>query len=171
MHTYGGLPALLAVLGVLALAAALGLYYALAAACYWRWRAARLRWRLPLFAALWTLAELARHDLHRLPVGAIGYAQVDALAPLAPWVGVYGMGTVAAALALLAAQAWQLLRRRGRPGLPWTGSQRPCRCLARRPGAAVLAWRRTALDRSGAALDRAGRAAAGRAAARQHPAG
>lgn len=111
MHTYGGLPALLAVLGVLALAAALGLYYALAAACYWRWRAARLRWRLPLFAALWTLAELARGTIFTgFPWGAIGYAQVDALAPLAPWVGVYGMGTVAAALALLAAEAWQLLR-------------------------------------------------------------
>ena len=111
MHTYGGLPAPLAVLGVLALAAALGLYYALVAACYWRWRTARLRWRLALFAALWTLAELARGTIFTgFPWGAGGYAQVDALAPLAPWVGVYGMGAVAAALALLAAEAWQLLR-------------------------------------------------------------
>jgi len=111
MHTYGGLSAPLAVLGVLALAAALGLYYALAVACYWRWRAARLRWRLALFAALWTLAELARGTIFTgFPWGAGGYAQVDALASLAPWVGVYGMGAVAAALALLAAEAWQLLR-------------------------------------------------------------
>ncbi|MEO0002907.1 MAG: hypothetical protein RLZZ22_599 [Pseudomonadota bacterium] len=106
MHTYGGLPAPLALLGVLALAAALGLYYAGAAALFWRWRGARPRWRLTAFVALWTLAELARGLLFTgFPWGAGGYAQVDALAPLAPWVGVYGMGAVAAALALLAAQA------------------------------------------------------------------
>ncbi len=105
MHTYGGLPAPLAALGVLALAAALALYYALAAALYWRWRAARLRLRLPVFVVLWTLAELARGTVFTgFPWGAGGYAQVDALAPLAPWVGVYGMGAVAAALALLAAE-------------------------------------------------------------------
>ncbi len=113
MHTYGGLPAPLALLGVLALAAALGLYYAGAAALSWRWRAARLPWRLASFVALWTLAELARGLLFTgFPWGAGGYAQVDALAPLAPWVGVYGMGAVAAALAWLAAQALSLLLRR-----------------------------------------------------------
>ena len=111
MHTYGGLPAPLAALGVLALAAALALYYALAAALHWRWRAAGLRWRLPVFVALWTLAELARGTVFTgFPWGAGGYAQVDALAPLASWVGVYGMGAAAAALALLAAEAWRLLR-------------------------------------------------------------
>lgn len=110
MHTYGGLPAPLALLGVLALAAALGLYYAAASALFWRWRRARLPWRLTAFVALWTLAELARGLLFTgFPWGAGGYAQVDALAPLAPWVGVYGMGAVAAALALLAAQALALL--------------------------------------------------------------
>lgn len=110
MHTYGGLPAPLALLGVLALAATLGLYYAVATALFWRWRRARLPWRLTAFVALWTLAELARGLLFTgFPWGAGGYAQVDALAPLAPWVGVYGMGAVAAALALLAAQALALL--------------------------------------------------------------
>ena len=112
MHTYGGLPAPLAALGVLALAAALGLYYAGAAALFWRWRGARLPWRLTAFVALWTLAELARGLLFTgFPWGAGGYAQVDALAPLAPWVGVYGMGAVSAALALLVAQALALLAR------------------------------------------------------------
>ena len=64
LHTYGGLPAPLALLGVLALAAALGLYYAGAAALFWRWRDARLGWRLTAFVALWTLAELARGLAH-----------------------------------------------------------------------------------------------------------
>ncbi len=116
MHTYGGLPAPLALLGVLALAAALGLYYAGAVALFWRWRDARLGWRLTAFVALWTLAELARGLLLTgFPWGAGGYAQVDALAPLAPWIGVYGMGAVAAVLALLAAQALALLARRAVP--------------------------------------------------------
>ncbi len=125
MHTYGGLPAPLAVLGVLALAAALALCYALAAALYWSWRAARLRWRLPVFMALWTLAELARGTVFTgFPWGAGGYAQVDALAPLAPWVGVYGMGAVSAALALLAAEALAAL----------TGLSRPAGTLQRGSG-------------------------------------
>ncbi len=116
MHTYGGLPAPLALLGVLALAVALGLYYAGAAALFWRWRGARLSWRLTAFVALWTLAELARGLLFTgFPWGAGGYAQVDALAPLAPWVGVYGMGAVSAALALLAAQALALLAGHAEP--------------------------------------------------------
>lgn len=124
MHTYGGLPVLLAVLGVLALAGALALFYALAAASYWRWRAARLRWRLPIFVALWTLAELARGTVFTgFPWGAGGYAQVDALAPLAPWVGVYGMGAVAAALALLLAEIIAaLIGRSGSAGLLQRGS-------------------------------------------------
>ncbi len=114
MHVYGGLPAPLAALGVLALAGALALYYALAAACYWRWRHAGLAWRLPVFVALWTLAELARGTIFTgFPWGAGGYAQVDALAALAPWAGVYGMGAVAAAFALLGAEAFAWLR----PGL------------------------------------------------------
>ncbi|MFY8042270.1 MAG: apolipoprotein N-acyltransferase, partial [Rhodoferax sp.] len=37
LHTYGGLPSMLAVVAVIALAAALGLYYALAGWLFWRW--------------------------------------------------------------------------------------------------------------------------------------
>ena len=99
MHIYGGLPAPLAALAVLALAMALSAYYALAAAVAWGWRQ-RPAWQQVLaWAALWTLAELARGSWFTgFPWGAVGYAQGDALAVLAPWVGVYGMGAVAAAL-------------------------------------------------------------------------
>jgi len=101
MHTYGGLSAPLAVLGVLALAALLALFYALAAMLAWRWRDAALGVRLAVFAALWTLAELARGTLLTgFPWGAGGYALIDGLAPLAPWIGVYGLGAVGAALAV-----------------------------------------------------------------------
>lgn len=100
MHVYGGLPAPLTVLAVLLLAALLGLYYAAAAGA-----AAWLGGRSGLvFAALWTVAELLRGTLFTgFPWGAGGYAHVDGpLAFLAPWVGVYGIGAVAAWL------AWQL---------------------------------------------------------------
>jgi apolipoprotein N-acyltransferase len=107
MHRYGGLPAPLAAAAVLLLAAALALFLAAAAAAYARWRRGTA-WDALLFAALWLLAELARGQWFTgFPWVASGYAQVDSpLAGLAPWVGVYGMGTVAAgiaaALALLA---------------------------------------------------------------------
>ncbi|TSE29058.1 apolipoprotein N-acyltransferase [Tepidimonas taiwanensis] len=100
MHTYGGLVAPLAVLAVLALAAFLALDYALAAALWSRWRTAGPGAQVLAFAALWTLAEWARGVLWTgFPWGAGGYAQVEALGALAPWVGVYGIGAVAAALA------------------------------------------------------------------------
>ena len=53
------------------------------------------------FAALWTVAELLRGSWFTgFPWGAIGYAHVDGpLAAAAPWVGVYGVGAIAAALA------------------------------------------------------------------------
>lgn len=100
MHTYGGLPAPLAVLAVLALAGALALYYAGAAALLVRigprsWPVTAL-----LFAALWTLAELARGRWFTgFPWGAGGYAQVELLGAWAPFVGVYGLGFLAALLA------------------------------------------------------------------------
>lgn len=105
MHTYGGLPAPLAAIAVLALAAALGLYYA--AACAWfvvhgpRGAAAGAL----VFAALWTLAELVRGSWFTgFPWGAGGYAHVEGpLAAWAPWIGVYGIGAVAAFVAALAA--------------------------------------------------------------------
>ncbi|KPF44780.1 acyltransferase [beta proteobacterium AAP121] len=100
MHRYGGLPAPLAGAAVFALSAALSLYLALACAAYARWRRGT-GWDVALFSALWLLAELARGGLFTgFPWVAAGYALVDApLAALAPWVGVYGMGAVMAALA------------------------------------------------------------------------
>lgn len=107
MHRYGGLPAPVAAAAVLLLAGVLALFLAVAAAAYARWRRGTA-WDALLLAALWLLAELARGQWFTgFPWVALGYSQVDSpLAGLAPWVGVYGMGAVAAgvaaALALLA---------------------------------------------------------------------
>ena len=98
MHRYGGLPAWMAALAVLALAAALSCYLALACAAWARWRSGQPLRDAGLFAALWLLAEWARGALFTgFPWAASGYTQVDApLAGLAPWIGVYGMGAVLA---------------------------------------------------------------------------
>lgn len=113
MHTYGGLPAPLAVIAVLALAAFLGSYYAL---MLWVWR----RWSVSgwqavwLFAACWTLAELARGTLWTgFPWGAIGYAHVDGPLSVWPrWLGVYGTGAIAAAIAMALVQVTVLAQRK-----------------------------------------------------------
>ena len=73
----------------------------------------RLRFLAP--TALWLLAELMRGRWFTgFPWGAGGYAHVDSwLASLAPWVGVYGVGAVAAALAMrlaLGVARWQAWR-------------------------------------------------------------
>jgi len=111
MHRYGGLPAPLAAAAVFALSAALSLYLAATCAAYARWRSGGAGDVL-LFAAAWLLAELARGVIFTgFPWAASGYGHVDGpLAPLAPWLGVYGMGAVmaaaAAALARLRHRAW-----------------------------------------------------------------
>ena len=125
MHRYGGLPPWLSALAVLLLAAALSLYFAAAGAV---WVALFRRWMLSahlndgrlndrrsampefkralagllLFAALWTLAELCRGQLLTgFPWGAGGYAHLESsLAGYAPWIGVYGIGFIAACLAM-----------------------------------------------------------------------
>lgn len=115
MHDVGGLPAPLAAVAVLALAAALALYYAAACAA-WLVLARGLMAHRPglasaLFAALWTLAELMRGRwLTGFPWGAGGYAHVDGvLSVWAPWVGVYGIGALAAWLAMrLALAGWRV---------------------------------------------------------------
>ena len=112
MHTFGGLPAPLAVLAVLALAAFLGSYYAF---MLWVWK----RWAKPgwvsvaLFASCWTLAELARGTLWTgFPWGAIGYSHVDGPLSVWPrWLGVYGTGWVAAALVMGCVQLRELMRK------------------------------------------------------------
>ncbi|VWX60902.1 Apolipoprotein N-acyltransferase [Burkholderiales bacterium 8X] len=106
LHTYGGLAAPLAVIAVLALAAGLGLYYAAACAIAC-WLAPSSRAWPIVFAALWTLAELLRNTWFTgFPWGAGGYAHVDGpLAAWAPLFGVYGIGAVAAAIAVVVANA------------------------------------------------------------------
>lgn len=118
MHTYGGMPAVLAGAATLAFAAYLALFPAAALALAARLTArgtgpadARgLRatlWTAAVFAAAWTLAELARGWLFTgFPWLAAGYAHTDGpLAGLAPVVGVYGVGAAAALAAALVAQA------------------------------------------------------------------
>ena len=114
MHRYGGLPAPLAAAAVFALSAALSLYLAAACAAYARWRRGGAA-DVALFAALWLLAELARGLLFTgFPWVAAGYAMVDApLAALAPWLGVYGIGAVMAALAAGGVVAWRAARSGG----------------------------------------------------------
>ena len=101
LHRYGGLPAWMTVLAVFALSAFLSLYLAAAMASVAAWRG-RGRWRGALvFAAAWLLAELARGVIFTgFPWVASGYAWVDSpLAGYAPWLGVYGIGALVAALA------------------------------------------------------------------------
>ena len=113
MHRYGGLPAWLTVLAITLLCAALSLYLAAAMAAFVRWRSGRAAPDALLFAALWLLAELARGIIFTgFPWVASGYAHVDGpLAALAPWLGVYGLGSVGAGLAawigLRARNGWQ----------------------------------------------------------------
>nr|WP_182284673.1 apolipoprotein N-acyltransferase [Comamonas testosteroni] len=114
MHTYGGLAAPLAVAAVLALAGFLGGYYAVAAWCFKRLAKAPDALSAMVFAALWTLAELARGWLWTgFPWGAGGYAHVEGpLAVLPRWIGVYGAGFVAAwAAAWLALLVWRMQSR------------------------------------------------------------
>ncbi|MEX8495068.1 apolipoprotein N-acyltransferase [Sphaerotilus sp.] len=103
MYRYGHLPAWLAVLAVALLAALLAVYLALATALFVRCKRDRLWSDVVLWGALWLLAELARAQIFTgFPWGAAGYAHVDGpLAALAPWVGVYGIGAVAAMLGVL----------------------------------------------------------------------
>ena len=130
MHRYGGLPSWLSVAAVLLLAMALSFYFAVAGglwvALFRRWilsdRANEARYANPaqkeasltwdvlrqglagasLFAALWTLAELSRGQLFTgFPWGAAGYAHTDSwLATYLPWMGVYGVGAVAAGISM-----------------------------------------------------------------------
>ena len=104
LHTYGGLAAPLAVVAVFALAAGLALYYAVACGFYVAYAPNHRFGAAMLFAALWTLGELLRGSWFTgFPWGAGGYAHVDGpLGRYAPWLGVYGIGAVAAAVAAMA---------------------------------------------------------------------
>lgn len=100
MHQYGGLPSWMSGMAVLALNAVLGLYLAVLMAVFARLRRHRALLDALLFAGCWMLAELARGVIFTgFPWAASGYAHVDSpVANLAPWIGVYGVGFVCAAL-------------------------------------------------------------------------
>lgn len=104
LHKYGGLPSLLAVGAVLILATGLSIYYAVVCTIYSQLYKP-LGWALSsfLFGCLWTLADLARAQWFTgFPWAAIGYAHLDnPMKLLAPYVGVYGIGLAAAALACM----------------------------------------------------------------------
>lgn len=107
MHTYGGLPAPLAVVAVCALAGALALYAVVISIIYWLLPHSSKWFDAIFFASLWCLAELARGVWFTgFPWGATGYAHIGSLGWLAPWVGVYGMGAVAAGVAAGLARLW-----------------------------------------------------------------
>nr|WP_232727881.1 apolipoprotein N-acyltransferase [Acidovorax sp. 69] len=116
MHTYGGLSAPLAVAAVLGLAAFLASYYAAALALFCRLAPINKALSALLFGALWLVAELARGIWWTgFPWGAGGYAHVDGpFAALARHVGVYGIGAVAAMLAMFAVQVRRPDLRTGR---------------------------------------------------------
>ncbi len=101
MHRYGGLPAWLTALAVFALSSFLSLYLAMAMAAVARWRSRSPLAGAAFFAAAWLLAELARGVIFTgFPWVASGYAQVDSpLGGYASWIGVYGIGAVAAGVA------------------------------------------------------------------------
>jgi len=107
MHTYGGLPFMLAALAVLALAGLLALFYAAACGLFVVLAPVNRAWAAIVFAALWLLAELARGTwLTGFGWGATGYAHVDGpLAGFAPWLGVFGLSAITAWLAMTLAQA------------------------------------------------------------------
>ena len=115
MHRYGGLPAGLAALAVFALCAFLSLYLAAAMAAVAHWRRPAALPSAAMFAGAWLLAELARGVIFTgFPWVASGYAHVDSpFGGFAPWVGVYGLGAIAAGVAAAfgfsrpgAARAW-----------------------------------------------------------------
>lgn len=102
LHTYGGLPALLAVVAVLGLAALLALYYGAACALFVTLAPVNRLFSALVFAMLWSSAELARGTwLTGFGWGAAGYAHVEGpLSNFAPWLGSYGLSALAAWLAM-----------------------------------------------------------------------
>ena len=114
LHTFGGLPVLLAIVAVVGLAAALSLYYAAAGALYVRLKPASASGQAWLWGALWMLAELARAVWFTgFGWGGVAYAHVDSwMAAWAPWVGAHGMAAVVAMLAMALYQCFKQLTMR-----------------------------------------------------------
>ncbi|WP_414859214.1 apolipoprotein N-acyltransferase [Pandoraea apista] len=129
MHTYGGMPAIMAGAAVVLFSIYLALYPALAA---WvtRWVTAPGPWRALTFAGAWVLAEWLRGTIFTgFPWLSPGYAHVDSpLAGYAPLVGVYGIGGLAALAA-----AWLT-----RAVLPVAVTTRPMQRFAAAAGTLAL---------------------------------
>ena len=106
LHTYAGLPSIVAASAIASLAAALALYYAAASYIYVSLRGHRVWLASLLFAALWTGAEMARGTwLTGFGWGATGYAHLDGwLASYIPWLGAYGLTALTAWMAANLAQ-------------------------------------------------------------------
>jgi apolipoprotein N-acyltransferase len=103
MHRYGHLPAPLAALALLTLTAGMSLFYLLMGEVWLRLQQRAQHGIVALslaFAACWTLAEWMRGTFFTgLPWGAVGYAHVDGLlSGGSAWLGVYGVGFMAAFL-------------------------------------------------------------------------
>ena len=105
MHAFGGMPLLLAGLAAVLFCCTLALFPAGAGYLFARLRRHRLWPDALLAAAAWTLADWLRGWLlSGFPWLAFGYAQTppSPLAGYAPLLGVYGVGFVAALIAVLA---------------------------------------------------------------------
>jgi apolipoprotein N-acyltransferase len=118
MHSYGGMPVVLAGAATAAFCAYLALYPALAMAVAHRLASGAAVFTLLALPAAWAASEWLRGTLFTgFPWLASGYAHSDGpLAGVAPLVGVYGLalaaGLVAGALAL-----WTVARSASRPAL------------------------------------------------------
>ncbi|MDR2787653.1 MAG: apolipoprotein N-acyltransferase, partial [Candidatus Accumulibacter sp.] len=99
LGTFGGMPAPVAGLATLLFCAAMALYPALAGVLFARLAPEAIRWRIPVFAASWTLTEWLRGwFLTGFPWLAAGYSQTppSPLAGFVPIIGVYGASLLAA---------------------------------------------------------------------------
>ncbi len=115
LHTFGQLPALLAVLAIVLLCGGLSLYYACAVKLYaWSQSSVPPVVQACMFAACWTAAEMARAQWFTgFPWAAVGYAHVDGqLSGLSSYVGVYGVGFAAAWVSAMTVAAWNSKQKR-----------------------------------------------------------
>lgn len=111
LNRYGGMPAPLAGAAILLFCLYLALFPALATALYVRWRNGGAWRRALLFGGLWAIGEMLRGWLFTgFPWLAIGYSQTppSPLAGYFPVLGVYGVGSLVAAMAaLIALTPWR----------------------------------------------------------------
>ncbi len=147
MHTYGGMPSLLALAALFLFALYLALYPAFAAAL---WRACMLRtgtraltgWQSSLiFASAWTIAEWLRGTGTKgFPWLVGGYAQVDGpLAGYAALIGVYGISWLLALSAALCAHAIAAFWNQDKPRKRITAAAAPLMTLALLSAGSVFA--------------------------------